>query len=158
MNDTQALANKAVTLAVLKKLVAALEAEVRESLGMALAPGDRKSARIGDYAIGYALLTDPKGGYRVRDGEAWRAWVKANRPDEIVTVESVRSSFETAMLARGCDDNGEPLPGIEWVPGTSVLQVKPTPDAEERIRAELAANGLTFAQVLDSFTPEAVEA
>lgn len=157
-DDLQELANKAATLAVLKRIVAALDAEVRESLQMTLAPGDRKSARIGDYAIGSAVLTDPKGSYRVTNGGAWRAWVKEHRPGEIVTVESVRSSFESAMLATGCDDNGEPLPGVEWVPGTSVLQVRTEPDAEARIRAELAANGLSFAQVLDSFSPQAVEA
>lgn len=148
MNDTQALANKLVTLAVLKKMVAALDAEVRESTQMALSPGDRKAAQAGGERIGYVLLTDPSGAYRVTNGDEWRAWVKEHRPDEIVTVESVRASFEKAMLARGCDDNGEPLPGVTWHSGTPVLQVKPTEDAEMRIRAELAVGGLSFTDVL----------
>lgn len=155
-DDTQALANKLVTLAVLRKMVAALDADVRESTQMALTPGDRKAAQAAGERIGYVLLTDPKGSYRVTDGDAWRGWVKANRPEELITVESVRSSFEAAMLARGCDDDGELLPGVSWVAGTPVLQVKPTAEAERHIRAELADGGYSFAEVLESFTPAAV--
>lgn len=157
MTDTDALASKLVTLAVLKKMVAALDADVRESTQMAMTPGDRKAALAGTARIGFVTLTAPEPAWRVTDGEAWRTWVKAHRPDEIVTTEAVRSSFEKAMLERGCDENGEALPGVSLVAGVSVVQVRPTPDAEAKIRTAIEAEGLSFAQVLDSFTPRAVE-
>lgn len=153
--SAQETANKAVMLGVLKKVVARLDAEVRAEVTMD--PGDRKAAFAGGKRIGYVTMTDPDAGFRVTDGEAFRAWVKAHRPDEIVTTESVRSSFEKAILDRGCDEQGESIPGIEWVQPASFLQVRPTPDAEAAIRAELAREGLSFAGVLDSLSVKEIE-
>ncbi len=144
----QETANKIITLTVLKRMVARLDAEVRAAADMD--PGDRKAGRADGRPIGYVTLTAPAAAFRVTDGEAFRAWVKATRPDEIVYVESVRSSYEKAVLETGCDQNGEAIPGVELVPGNPVMQVRPTPDAEDAIRAELAAGGLTFAAVIES--------
>lgn len=149
--DAQTTANKLVTLAVLKKIVERLTAEVKASAD--LDPGDRKSAKAGKQSIGYVLLTDPKEAFRVTDGRAFRAWVKEHRPDEIVTIESVNSAFEKAILERGCDEAGESIPGVELVAGAPVMQVRPTADAEAAIRAELTQTGLDFVGVLDALTP-----
>lgn len=154
-DDAQIAANQLVTLAVLKKVVDRLTGEVKAALP--LGRGDRKAARAADQRIGYVLVTDPEAAFRVTDGPKFRAWVKEHRPDEIETVEAVRSSFEKAILERGCDEHGEAIPGVELVPGTPVVQVRPTPDAEAAIRAELAEAGLTFAGVLDSLAPRQIE-
>ncbi len=156
MSDVQDLTNKLLFLAVLKKQVAAIEADVRESTQMAMQPGERQPGKAGDTRIGFVTLTDPKGAYRVTGGEKWREWVREHRPDEIVSVESVRSSFEAAMLERGCDENGEPLPGVQWVDGASIVQVRPTSGAADAIRAELDRAGLTFTQALDSFSRKGI--
>lgn len=140
MSDTRTLARDLLIIAALKAEVEKRESALRADAKDALDPGDRKAGFIGDAKIGAVTYTDPSGSFRVTDGEAWKAWVKANRPDEIVssTVENVRTSFEAAMLERGCDDNGEPLPGVAWVDPTPVLQVKAAPGASEAIRAALA--------------------
>lgn len=159
----QELANKAVTLAVLKKRVAELEAEVKAEISATMDRGDRKVGKAGDAKIGAVTLTDPKAAYRVTNGDAWRAWVRDNFPDEITTVEAVRSSFETAVLGRGGvidEATGEvTLPdGVALVEGVPVVQVRPEKDAEAAIRAELQKSGASFVDVLASLQVKAVEA
>lgn len=145
---TPELANKVITLAVLKNMVTRLDGEVRAAARESMTPGDRKSGSASGQRIGYVTLTDPEGSWRVSDGAAFREWVREHRPEEIVTVESVRSSYEKAVLATGCDEHGEIIPGLSWVEPSPVLQVRPTKDAEAAIRAELAASGLSFTTVL----------
>jgi hypothetical protein len=145
---TPELANKIITLAVLKNMVTRLDGEVRTAARESMSPGDRKAGSASGQRIGYVTLTDPEGSYRVTDGEAFRAWVREHRPEEIVAVESVRSSYEKAVLSLGCDEQGEVIPGLTWVEPLPVLQVRPTKDAEAAIRAELASSGLSFTSVL----------
>jgi hypothetical protein len=152
----QETANKLVTLAVLKKIVDRLDREVRGAVAMD--PGDRKAAYASEKRIGAVTMSDPKPAFKVTDGAAFRAWVKEHRPDEIVTTEAVRSSFERAILEVGCDAaTGEAIPGVELVDGTPYVIVKAETGAESAIRHELATNGLSFAAVLDSFDPKAIE-
>ncbi len=158
MTVDQTTANKLVTLAVLKRLVAALDADLRAAAVGEMDPGDRKAAKADGRSIGYALLTDPQTQNRITDREAFNQWVRDNHPDEVVTIYSVRASFESAMLERGCTPEGEAIPGIEPVTPTPVLQVKPSGDAEAAIRAELEKGGLSFAGVLDSLTQRGIGA
>jgi hypothetical protein len=151
----QEKANQLVLVAVLKRMLNKIDRDLRESVEMDR--GDRKAAQADGRRIGHVLLTDPQPAFRVVDGEAFRAWVREHRPEEIVTVESVRSSYEKAVLDRGCDDAGEAIPGIELVDSPPVLRVDTYPDAElvERIAGELAR--LSFGAVLEVLTPKEIE-
>ena len=91
-------ANRLLVLGVLTKIVARLDREVRAAVDMD--PGDRKAAYANGRRIGAVTMTDPKPAYRVTDRDAFRAWVKDHRPDEIVIIESVRSSYEQASSRR----------------------------------------------------------
>ena len=155
-DDTKTLASQIIALSVLKRQVAALEADLRERGQMAMDRGDRKAGYAGGAKIGTVTLTDPAPAWRVVNGDAFRAWVKANRPEEIVTVESVNSAFEKALLA-GIEGSGEIPDGVDLVTGATVMQVRPAPDAAEAITAELAREGLTFSAWLDSFTRPEIE-
>lgn len=143
------IARDLLILVTLKAEVAKREKALRESATDEFDPGQVQPGMIGGAKIGAVSYSDPKGSYRVTDALAWRAWVKENRPDEIVTetVESVRSSFESAMLDKGCDDDGVPFPGVAWVDPAPTLRVKPSTAASELIRAALAG-GETYAGLL----------
>ena len=156
-DDIKDLASQVLGLTVLKRIVAAREADVRERAQMAMDRGARWPGFAGDTKIGTVTLTDPKPTWRVVDRDAWFLWVKANHPDEIVTTEAVRSSFETALLGR-IQASGEIPDGVDLVEVAVALQVKPDVDAAQVIAAELAANGVTLTEWLDSFDRKAVEA
>lgn len=155
-DDVTILASQLIALAAMKKRLAELDGDVRERLQMAMDRGDRKTGRAGEVKIGSVTLTDPEAAYRVTDGHAFREWVKANRPDEIVVVESVNAAFEKAILAQGHHE-GEMVPGVELVTGPAVVQVRPAPDAVDAIAAELAKDGLTVGQWLETFSRKGIE-
>jgi hypothetical protein len=148
-------ANRLLVLGVLTKIVARLDREVRAAVDMD--PGDRKAAYANGRRIGAVTMTDPKPAYRVTDREAFVEWVKTNRPDEIIITYAVRSSYEKCLLDAGCDPaTGEAIPGLELVEGRPHVMVTTETGAETAIRAELATNGLSFAEVLESFERKAI--
>lgn len=150
-DDVGTLASQVIALAAMKKRLTELDADVRSRLQAAMDRGDRKAGKAGEAKIGTVTLTDPEAAYRVTDGAAFREWVKATRPDEVVVVESVNAAFEKAILAQGHHE-GEVVPGVELVTGPAVVQVRPAPDAVEAIAAELAKDGLTLGQWLETFS------
>ena len=157
MTDARALASAAITLAVLAKKITAAQADVRERLTMALERGDRKAGYAGSTKIGAATLTDPNPAWRVIDRNAFTGWVRANRPDEIHTIEAVNAAFEKAVLDQGGFVNAatgevETVPGIEYQTGVPVLQVRTEKDAEKAIADHLDREGLSFSQLLESLT------
>lgn len=163
--DAKELTRLALTVSVVKAKVLEADAAVRERLGMMLDPSERIPGRIGDVKIGSASKTDPKPTARVVDGELFRAWVRENRPEEIVRVEAVRSSFESALLkiVTECGGMTTPdgevfdVPGVQIVPGVAVVRVVPEKGAEDTIAAALAADGLTLAQLLDAANVKGIE-
>ena len=151
----QEKANQLVLVAVLKRMLNNINRDLRASVDMDR--GDRKAALVDGRRIGHVLLTDPPSAFRVVDGEAFRAWVREHHPGEIVTVESVRSSYEKHVLERGCDEHGEAVPGVELVDAAPVLRVDSVPGADVLIHEALTAAGLPFAAVLDSLAPKEIE-
>lgn len=152
-----------VTLAaaVIKKAIAEADSDARERLLMMLEPGDRKTVWVhtpdGPVDAGTVTLTKPskpKRARRVTDRDAFLAYVKEHRPDEVIHTEAVRSSYEAAVLARPeADDNGEVIdnpPGVEWVESTtrSVVQVRPSEDAAAAIAAAVQAGSVSLHEVL----------
>lgn len=125
-------------------------------------PGVRDIGVIGDEQIGSVALTKGKTSWTVTDPQALLEWVKANVPDEVVTTETVRSSYVQALLARAKADGvavdvftGEQIPGIECRTSEPSLNVKPSGDAQQVI-AQAFADGVLS---LDDLTPPlAIEA
>lgn len=149
-------ATKIVLLKLLKDTVAELDRQVRADAD--LDRGDRKAAIIGGERVGYVTMTDPKPGWRVADGEAFRAWVRETHPSELYTVEAVRASFEKAILAQPITATGEVPPGLEWSAGNPHVTVTAVKGAADTLRGYLDREGLTLAELVDSLTTRQVTA
>ena len=83
--------------------------------------------------------------------------MRANRPDEIHTIEAVNAAFEKAVLDQGGFVNAETgevetVPGIEYQAGVPVLQVRTESDAEKTITEYIDRLGWTLPQLLESLT------
>lgn len=163
--DSKELTRLALTVQVVKAKVLAADVAVREALAARLDAGERVPGRIGDAKIGAATKTDPMATAKVVDGNAFRAWVKANRPEEIVTVEAVNSAFEKALLkiVGECGgmttEDGEvfDVPGVQIVPGVPQLRVVPDEGADRVIADAIAADGLSLTELLDAVSMKALE-
>ena len=105
----------------------------REAIA-AMERGDRLNAPDG---LGELNLSDPKGTYVVADRTAFFHWVKTHAPHGLREV--VDPTYEKAILAKGCDGNGEVPDGVEFVIGQPVLSVKPSPAARQLAKAALPA-------------------
>jgi hypothetical protein len=156
-DDTRALTSAAIALAILAKKIAAAQADVRERLTMALKRGDRKAGYAGSTKIGAATLTDPKDTWRIVERAKFTDWVRANRPEEIHTIEAVNAAFEKAVLDQGGFVNAEtgevePVPGIEYLPAVPVLQIRTEKDAETAILNALDDEGLFVRDLLGLLT------
>lgn len=156
-------ANRLITIAVLKKKLAELEAELRHDAACGLDPGDKKHAKIGDHRIGQVWLTDPEPSWRVTDSARFAEWVAENAPDEIVTVTSVRASFEKAIRDQGGYINPETgeveeVPGLALVKGSPTLTVKADAGAEQVIAAHLHEMGQTYGNTLDQIARQEISA
>jgi len=166
MTDPKELARLALTVGVVKAKINAADTALRQQLAAVLDPSERIPGRIGDAKIGSASKTDPKPAARITNGEAFRAWVKDNRPEEIVTVEAVNSAFERALLKLYTECGGMPnddgevfeVPGVSIVPGVPIVRVVPDDGAEQIIAAAMAEDGLTLAQLLDAADRAQIEA
>lgn len=150
-----------VAAAVLRKAVAAVDGAARERLLMMMAPGDRQGVWVdtptGRVKVGSVTLTEPAAPRTVRkvtDPAVFLAWVKQHRPEEVIHIETVRTSYETAVLGGPeADDNGVVIdnpPGVEWVETStcSVIQVRTAADAHATITAAVAAGTVALDDVL----------
>lgn len=141
------LTDQIIAIKAAQSYLAGLEKSIRSELVALMDPGDRKTGRAGGTKIGTVTLTAPEPSWRVTDGRAWREWVRENAPSEIVTVEAVNAAYEAAMLARGCDENGEPLPGMALVAAAPVIQVRPNAEALTAIVREYGSLGSRLAAI-----------
>lgn len=161
MNTEQA--NRLITIAVLKKKLAELEAVERAAAMDGADPGDKKHAKIGDHRIGQVWLTDPEPSWRVTDAAKFAEWVAEHEPDEIVTVTSVRASFEKAIREQGgylnpATGEVEEVPGLALVKGSPSLTVKADASADQVIAAHLYETGQTYGSALDSIARQEISA
>lgn len=161
MNTEQA--NRLITIAVLKKKLAELEATERAAAMDGADPGDKKHAKIGEHRIGQVWLTDPSPAWKVTNRAVFNAWVTEYHPDQIETITSVYASFEKSLRDVGGYINPEtgevePVPGMEIVPGVSTLTVKADPEAEQVIAAHLHETGQTYGSALDSIARAEISA
>lgn len=101
-------------------------------------PGVRQPAVLGGVTIGAVSVSNGRTKWKVTNTEKWVAWVEEHRPDEIVDVPTVRSSFTDAVLRDGGvvhPGTGEVVvpPGIELDEGKPTLYVKPTAEARQAV-------------------------
>lgn len=113
-----------VAKAVLDNWSAAHTAQRKTAIGQ-MEPGDRINAPDG---LGELNLSNPQGTYVVTDRAAFFHWVKVHAPHGL--RETVDATYEKAILAKGCDSNGEIPDGVEFHVGQPVLTVKPSPEAQ----------------------------
>ena len=150
-----------IAAAVMKDAIGKADRAARDRLNSAWRPGHREPVWIdtpnGEVEVGTITKTKPtaaKAVRRVTDPAAFLAWVKATRPDEVVTTEHVRESFQQVLLNKPeVDENGEVIdnpPGVEWVEvsGKSTIQVRPTDGAHLAIAAAVAAGTVSLDDVL----------
>jgi hypothetical protein len=101
---------------------------------------DASGEPLGTVAWKPDTMADPA----VLDPRALLAWVKRNRPDEVVVVESVRESYVNALIDNAKRQperkpidpgTGAIVPGIAVPPGDGGgrLTVRPTPEARMRV-------------------------
>lgn len=108
-------------------------------------PGERFAVRFGGQVAAWVSMPRASAwSAAIKDEPKFRAWVKANRPDEIVTVEQVRESYANAVKESVREHGGLldketgdviTVPGIEVTPGHSVPRVDLEGCAEEVIGA-----------------------
>jgi hypothetical protein len=155
--STRETATKLIVARVVRDRLSAADKGLREQARTDFdVPGVRDIGVIGDEQIGSVQLTKGREAWTVTDPAALLAWVKANVPDEVVTVEQVRSSYVTALLARAKGQGnavdpftGELIPGIDCRTSGPTLTVKPSKDAAQTIAQAFADGRLS----LEDLTP-----
>lgn len=142
MTEARATALDLLVLKELASRVAAADKQLRAQAGAEWEPGDRLTVKIGDQKIGTVTMADGRVTARITDTKALLAWVKANYPSEVHTVEEIRPAFVTKLLADAKDDGepvdrktGAPVPGIEVGTGDPYI----TTSAEKAAAAVIAA-------------------
>lgn len=136
-----------------------LEKQARELME----PVDRLVVRVDDEVVGAVTVVNGRRTARVVDAAALLAWVKDNRPTEVQTVESVRSSYVTAVLSAAKDlgvavdsITGELVPGIEVTVGDPYPMIRLTADADAVVSLAWQAGRLQLPGVfLPALTEEA---
>ncbi|GJF06722.1 hypothetical protein [Pseudonocardia sp. D17] len=151
--DQQAqLAARQLVAKVLADAIAAEVKAARAALEPTIRPGGKVVAvlptgeEVGDVQRTKVALSAV-----VTDEDALMAYVERARPDEIVTTRAIRPSYLSALLAdakRQLDDpdgdglvvdaDGEIVPGIELLPGSSSYRPTVSPAGRKVIRQKLA--------------------
>lgn len=97
--------------------------------------------------VGRASYVNGKTAPKVVDPAAFREWVAKHYPEEIVTVTTVNSAFQTKLLAElaehagvAVDGQGAVVDGVEFITGSSYVTVTKSKDARVKV-AQLLAGG-----------------
>lgn len=146
--DAISASERAVFWQALSYLIKGEYAEARAAAEKALSASaigsqlvlDASGVPLGTVGWKPASTADPA----VLDERALLAWVKRNRPDEVITTESVRESYVRALIANAKSQperkpidpgTGAIVPGIGVPEGATGgrLTVRPTPEARMRV-------------------------
>lgn len=123
----------------------------KEELKASLPQGDVVAGRSGDQILAKASWTEGRQSIVTEDPVALLAWVKANRPTEV--VESVNPAFVASFKVVDrivIDGQGEPVPGVGVKQGDPFISVRGTKDAPFLVATLLSSGKVT----LDGVTPE----
>lgn len=150
-------------VALLKKQVAALETSLKGEFEngteteKALRPSERRVVVVEvdgeDIELGGLTRTKPNPSWKVTDETAFTRWVQANHPDAIEQTPAVKEWFTANILQAAkankaaVTEDGEEIPGVELVTGTSYVKPTPAADAVEKVQ-QLVAAGFTWGEVL----------
>lgn len=136
---------------VLSKKVSALQKSLKADAETVLEPGDRKSVSFeldGEkITLGAITRTKPRTAWKVLDEGALVKWIQENHPDKVEMVPAPKEWFVKSLLDQAAangvavTDDGELVPGIGSVIGTSYASAKPDKDADEKL-AKLVAGGV----------------
>lgn len=138
-------ANRIAAVKILKDHLTKLDRAERDSLAEYMTPGDAITARLGDLKLGKVSMREGSLSARIVDADAFLAWVKQERPDEIVVTESVRELHVKQCMERVKE--GEILPGIEIREGSPTLALTGVAsDAYEAILAAIRTGQLEIGQ------------
>lgn len=107
MTTREDITNELLALTGLEKLIQQRKAELRaEAETVFTRAGQREIGVLAGDEIGNVQLCKAEPSWQVWDADAFLRWVKANRPDQIQTVESVYPAFTKQLL--DSLKNGEP--------------------------------------------------
>lgn len=162
MSDQRLAATRLIAARILKDLIGEQDTQLRADMQTGMLIGDRATAVVYDtdgepVIVGHVQLTKGSSSTTaaVTDPAALLAWVKEHAPTEIQTVESVRLSFQKALLDHVKADGGWvdaetgvliEVDGITVSPpsGKPTLVVKPTEVAAEVIKSAWADGRLAL--------------
>lgn len=120
MNREQLAASIAAIALVKAELIRA-DTQYRAELNALLREGATEPAYVGDRRIGKVLKKAGALRASVVDPAALLAYVKDERPDEVVVTESVREAHVKHLLERAKE--GEIIPGIDLSEGAPTLSL-----------------------------------
>lgn len=158
---------------LLKKRVAALEEQlkakyaegVRDADGKVIEkpmrPGERKAVVVelpdgSEVELGGITRSKPAPTWKVTDPKALDAWIRENQPNVVETVtQEVIPEWHISNLLNAAKstgeavtEDGEPIPGIEKVTGSSYVAPKPAADAEGKLEELVRSGSLAWSDVL----------
>ena len=124
-------------------------------------PGERKAVVVEledgtEVELGGITRSKPAPAWKVTDPKALDAWVRENQPDVVETVtQTVIPEWHISNLLNAAKssgaavtEDGEPIPGIEKVTGSSYVAPKPAADAETKLEDLVRTGSLTWSDVL----------
>ncbi len=149
--EQQVMAGRQVFAAILTDEVAKVTRTVRAELESQVEPDTAVAAKLPDGTrIGKVARSKPATTAKVTDMRALLAWVRANRPDEL--VESVNPAYVanlTAMAKRHGvafdESTGEVIPGVEQTTGSAAYRPTATDEGRALVLgrlSELIGDGL----------------
>ncbi|MGH3518822.1 MAG: hypothetical protein ACRDQ7_15670 [Haloechinothrix sp.] len=152
MSEIQAVARAALALNALAGSVLDEQTSARAVAFHRLAVSGAERVRVKDddgEELGSVSLTKGRVSARVADQDAYMQWVAKRYPEQVETVQVVRSAFTERVLntakATGVPvdtETGEVIPGVEVSDGSPGITIRPNAVAKERMRALLADAGL----------------
>ena len=140
------LAGRAVIAKVFLENANGLAKAVRDVVEPGLEPGEHLTAQLGDGTrIGKVRRNERSQVAVTTDADALLKWVAKNRPDEVVSVPTIRPAF-LEYLRKLCKTNGyafdettgEIIPGIELQDGSAAYVVEPSAEGRALVQAKLA--------------------
>lgn len=136
---------------MLSKKVSVLQKSLKADAETVLEPGDRRTVSFeldGEkITLGAITRTKPRTAWKVLDEGALVKWIQENHPDKVEMVPAPKEWFVKSLLDQAAangvavTDDGELVPGIGSVTGTSYASAKPEKDADEKL-AKLVAGGV----------------
>lgn len=143
---------------IITKKITAGNKENKAAVEDEMLPGDRKAVAFGmdgeAVVIAAVTRTKPRESWKVTDEAEFTKWVHQNHPDKVQMIPVPKEWFVKSLLEQAAandfavTDDGEEIPGIEKVTGTSYASVKPEKDALELIRGLVASGELNMGELL----------